>query len=50
LCYDEKHAQPEENIMQGFDFATETITGWQGETFALRWRIPAQPGPWAGQG
>ena len=34
--------------MSNLDFATETISGWQGETFALRWRIPAQPGPWAG--
>ena len=27
--------------MAEIDFATETITGWEGETFPLRWRIPA---------
>ncbi len=33
--------------MQVFDFATETLSGWQGQEFTLRWRIPAKPGAWA---
>jgi hypothetical protein len=33
--------------MSKLDFATETVTGWQGEPFSLRWRIPARPGAWA---
>ncbi len=33
--------------MSNPDFATETLSGWQGREFALRWRIPTKPGAWA---
>ncbi len=33
--------------MSEHDFATETLAGWQGQTFPLRWRIPPKPGAWA---